>query len=71
VTLHLLIEEEQTILRKNTLSVLSGNIETTDDTNKGVSIIVIDKVKPGYSPYGRILVQEMRLTKFFNPPRIL
>jgi hypothetical protein len=64
VTLHLLIEEEQTILRKNTLSVLSGNIETTDDTNKGVSIIVSDKVKPGYSPYGRLDVKTIQISIF-------
>jgi hypothetical protein len=39
-----LIDEEQTILRKNTLYFLSGNIETTDeipnDTRKGVNFLL-------------------------------
>jgi hypothetical protein len=44
VNLHLLIDEEQTILRKNTLLVISGNIETTgkipNDTDKGVNFLL-------------------------------
>jgi hypothetical protein len=42
VNLHILIDVEQTILRKSTLYVLSGNIETetTDKTNKGVKFLL-------------------------------
>jgi hypothetical protein len=43
VNLHLLIDEEQTVLRKNTLLFLSGNIETTgkipNDTDKRVNFL--------------------------------
>jgi hypothetical protein len=36
-----LIDEEQTILKKNTLFFLSGNVETTDETNKGVKFLYV------------------------------
>jgi hypothetical protein len=44
VNLHILIDEEQTVLRKNTLHGLTGNIETTGkdliDTDKGVNFLL-------------------------------
>lgn len=41
MNLRLLIDEEQTILRKNTLFMLSSNIETTDETHKGVNFCYV------------------------------
>jgi hypothetical protein len=40
MNLRLLIDEEQTILRKNTLLLLSGNIETTDETRIGANFLL-------------------------------
>ena len=40
LNLQLLIDEEQTILRKNALLLLSGNIETTNETHKGVNFLL-------------------------------
>ena len=44
VNLHILIDKEQTVLRRNTLHVLSGNIETTgkipNDIDKGVNFLL-------------------------------
>jgi hypothetical protein len=38
--LHILIDVEQTVLRKSTLFALSGNIEKTDETDKGVKFLL-------------------------------
>jgi hypothetical protein len=40
MNLRLLIDEKQTILRKNTSLLLSGNIETTNKTHKGVNFLL-------------------------------
>jgi hypothetical protein len=40
VNLHILIDVEQTVLRKSTLFATSGNIETTNETDKGVKFLL-------------------------------